>query len=29
MSGNFGCLGRNNLWGDLDQMWHNYVCNIE
>jgi len=31
-SGNFGYMGRSNLWCDLDQMWHvgrrNQVCNI-
>jgi len=35
LSGNFGCTGRSNLWGDLDRMWlvgryrgRNHVCNI-
>ena len=35
LSGNFGCMGRSNPWGDLDQMWlvgryggRNHVCNI-
>jgi len=35
MSNNFGCIGRSNSWGDLDQMWRvgrhggrNHVCNI-
>jgi len=22
LSDNFGCMGRSNPWGDLDQMWH-------
>ena len=35
MSGNFGYMGRSNLWDDLDHMWRvgryggrNHVCNI-